>query len=345
MIKTAVVILNWNGRELLEKFLPSVTENSLDEHTAVYVADNASSDDSVSFVRTNYPEVGLVILEKNYGFAEGYNRALAQIDAEYFVLLNSDVEVTQGWLKPLINYLDINLDVAVCGPKILDFKDKVRFEYAGAAGGYVDKYGFPFCRGRIFSEVEQDNTQYNDIADCLWVSGCCLVTRANTYREEGGLDKRFFAHMEEIDYCWRLNIKGKKVVNIPESVIYHVGGASLSMGSPKKTFLNYRNSLLCVYKNSAPDKWMRIYIVRLILDTIAAKLFLFKNGWGHFIAVFNGHRAFWQLKKEYESYHKLIDIPKSRYDVKHVFQGSIVKVFYLGKIKTYSKYILRFKTK
>ena len=335
-MKVAVVILNWNGRSLLEQFLPSVTKYSADKDTVVIVADNGSTDDSVEFVKKAYPKVQILQLEENYGFALGYNKALKQIDAEYYVLLNSDVEVTEDWLKPLISYMDSHPEVAVCGPKILDYKDNAKFEYAGAAGGFIDKYAYPYCRGRMFNTVETDEGQYDTPAECLWVSGACMVTRASVYREFSGLDERFFAHMEEIDYCWRVNNKGFKVVNLPASVIYHVGGASLDMGNPRKTFLNFRNSLLCMYKNTERKNWNHIFIKRLILDGIAAVKFLFTDSPAHFMAVFKAHCEFFKLKKHYAP---LINSETDQSDNKLVWQGSIVVWYYLKKVRKYSDLI------
>lgn len=332
-MKVAVVILNWNGKALLEQFLPSVTKFSSDKETTVVVADNGSSDDSVEFVKKAYPQVHIIQLETNYGFALGYNKALEQIDAEYLVLLNSDVEVTRNWLKPLISYLDAHPEVAVCGPKILDYKDKTKFEYAGAAGGFIDKYAYPYCRGRMFNSVEADEGQYDTIADCLWVSGACLVARASVYKELGGLDERFFAHMEEIDYCWRVNNAGFKVTNIPESVIYHVGGASLEMGSPWKTFLNFRNSLLCLYKNTEKKDWNYIVTRRLILDGVAAVKFLFTDSPMHFMAVYKAHREFFKMKKLYAP---LTNSETERYSDKFIWKGSIVVSYYIKKTHKYS---------
>lgn len=332
-MRVAVVILNWNGKKLLEQFLPSVTAFSNGKDTKVIVADNGSDDDSVSFIKETYPNVGLLEFKENYGFALGYNKALEQVEAEYFVLLNSDVELSDGWLYPLVAYMDEHPEVAVCGPKILDYKDKTKFEYAGAAGGFVDKYAYPFCRGRMFNTLEADEGQYNTNAECLWVSGACLLTRARVFRELGGLDARFFAHMEEIDYCWRVNNAGYKVVAISDSVVYHVGGASLAMGSPRKTFLNFRNSLLCLYKNTEKDHWNRIYAGRIILDGVAAIKFAFSDGMAHFKAVINGHKAFRELKKHYSP------LPKGAGQINErnlVFNGSIVFSYYLKKTRKYS---------
>ena len=254
MDKVAIVILNWNGRKMLEKYLPSVMQYSRDEAT-VYVADNASTDDSLEFMRKHYPEVKLIVLEKNWGFAEGYNKALAQIEAEYYLLLNSDIEVTHHWLTPMIEYLDAHQDVAACQPKLLSIFDKDQFEYAGASGGYLDAFGYPFCRGRIFETVEADNGQYDDVADILWATGAALMIRSKDYWDVKGLDARFFAHNEEIDMCWRLRIKGRRIVCIPDSRAYHVGGGTLPKGNPMKTYLNFRNNLTMLYKCHLTRSW------------------------------------------------------------------------------------------
>ena len=241
-MKTAIVILNWNGRKMLEQYLPSVLEYSCDEATVV-VADNASTDDSLTFLNARYPQIQTIVLDQNYGFAEGYNRALKQVEAEYYVLLNSDVEVTPHWLSPLIAYMDSHAEVAACQPKLLSYVNKEKFEYAGASGGYLDRYGYPFCRGRLFDAVETDRGQYDDTAEVLWATGACLFIRSEDYWRVGGLDGRFFAHCEEIDLCWRLNIVGRKVICMPESKVYHLGGGTLPKGNPMKTFLNFRNNL------------------------------------------------------------------------------------------------------
>lgn len=227
MLKTAIVILNWNGCEMLRRFLPSVIEHSAGEGVRVYVADNGSTDESVEMLRREFPEVGLVLLAENNGFADGYNLTLQQVEAEYVVLLNSDVEVTAGWLLPLVEYMDAHPEVAACQPKIRSWHRRERFEYAGAAGGYIDKYGYPFCRGRVMATVEEDRGQYDTVTPVLWATGAALFIRLADYRAAGGLDGRFFAHMEEIDLCWRLRTRGRGVVCVPQSVVYHVGGATL----------------------------------------------------------------------------------------------------------------------
>ena len=250
MDKTAIVILNWNGVEMLTRFLPNVLDYSRDE-AVVYVADNASTDNSLEVLKMHFPEVRVIVLEKNWGFAEGYNRALEQIEAEYYVLLNSDVEVSHHWLTPLIEFMDNNADVAACQPKLLSMKNRDAFEYAGACGGYLDRYGYPFCRGRVFDTVEYDGGQYDYEAEILWATGACMVVRAADFKRAGGFDARFFAHSEEIDLCWRLRLSGKKIYCIPDSFVYHIGGGTLPKNNPMKTYLNFR---LCCRGISATAK-------------------------------------------------------------------------------------------
>ena len=332
MKKTAVVILNWNGKKLLEKFLPSVVQHTIDADTTVVVADNGSTDDSREYTLARFPQVEWLQLPENYGFAGGYNKALSQIEAEYFVLLNSDVEVEAGWLKPMVDYMDNHQEVAACGPKIIDYKNREYFEYAGGAGGFIDRYGFPFCRGRVFTTIEKDLGQYDTPAECVWVSGCCLLVRASEYKKASGLDDRFFAHMEEVDLCWRLHNNGQKIVNLPTTRILHVGGASLASEHPQKTFLNFRNSLLCVYKNTGNSCWSTIYSVRILLDTIAAVKFAVTDSLQHSYAVFRAHYQFNRLKKEYKTFRKN-NAPKDF--APGVLQKSLVVEYYLKGKKLY----------
>ena len=247
-MKVAIVILNWNGRQMLERYLSTVLLYSCEE-TSVIVADNASTDDSVEFLKTHFPDVPTILLDQNYGFADGYNKALAQVEAEYYLLLNSDVEVTHHWLTPLLEFMDSHPEVAACQPKILSMADKDCFEYAGASGGFLDRLGYPFCRGRIFDTVEPDNGQYDYAMEIMWATGACLLIRSEDYWNVGGLDGRFFAHNEEIDLCWRLRLLGRKIYCIPESAVCHLGGGTLPKGNPMKTFLNFRNNLTMLYKN------------------------------------------------------------------------------------------------
>lgn len=295
-MKTSVVILNWNGAEMLRRFLPSVIAYSQGEGVEICVADNASSDNSCEVIEREFPEVRLIRLSENYGFAEGYNRALQQIDAEYVVLLNSDVEVTSGWLEPMTDYLDKHPQVAACQPKLLSFQEKSCFEYAGAAGGFIDKYGYPFCRGRIFDVIESDHGQYDDIIPVFWATGAALLIRLQVYREVGGLDGRFFAHMEEIDLCWRLRSRGYGIVCLPFSRVYHVGGATLKKENPRKTLLNFRNNLIMLYKNLPENELYRVMRVRLFLDYLAAFVFLLKGDKNNSLAVLRARKEYMSMR-------------------------------------------------
>ena len=265
MDKVAIVILSWNGSQMLRSFLPSVLKYT-EEEAAVYVADNGSEDNTLEVLATSFPSVKVIPLDKNYGFAEGYNRALQEVKADYVVLLNSDVEVKDRWLTPLVAFMDAHPEVAACQPKIKSWREPKNFEYAGAAGGFVDCYGYPFCRGRIFNSVEEDHGQYDTPMKVFWATGACLFIRLQDYREVGGLDARFFAHMEEIDLCWRLNARGREVWCIPESTVYHVGAATLKRENPHKTFLNFRNNLLMLYKNLPDNELHRVMHWRTFLD-------------------------------------------------------------------------------
>ena len=299
MEKIAVVILNWNGCGMLRSFLPSVVTHSEADGAVIYVADNGSTDASVQLVRKNFPMVRLILSDKNRGFADGYNEALRQVDAEYVVLLNSDVEVTEHWLRPLLAYMDAHPEVAACQPKLLNWHDKTSFEYAGAAGGFIDRYGYPFCRGRIMSAVEKDKGQYDMVSPVFWTTGAALFIRLKDYREAGGLDGRFFAHMEEIDLCWRLRARGRQLVCVPQSVVYHVGGATLKKEDPRKTFLNFRNNLLMLYKNLPAGELEGVMRVRWLLDQAAAFVFLLKGQWDNACAVWRARREFCRLRSSF----------------------------------------------
>ena len=291
-IKTAVVILNWNGKNWLEKFLPNIISNSLDSE--IIIADNNSSDDSIKFLKKNYPKIRIIKNNGNFGYAKGYNLALKQINSEYYVLLNSDIKVTKNWISPIISLMDLNKNVSACQPKILDYNNKNKFEYAGAAGGYIDKFGYPFCRGRIFNFLEKDIGQYNDSTEIFWATGACLFVRSSHFWETGGLDEDFFAHQEEIDLCWRLKNKGYKVMVVPKSIVYHVGGGTLKIGSPFKTHLNFRNNLYMMFKNLPIYSLFTIIPIRLILDGIASITFLSKKkGIIHLFAILKAHFAFY----------------------------------------------------
>ena len=291
-IKTAVVVLNWNGKSWLEKFLPTLEKHS--QEATVFMADNTSTDDSVDFVKNKFPNVKIIINANNGGYAKGYNDALNQIDAEYFVLINSDIEVTEGWLYPIINLMDSDKKIAACQPKLLDYNKKNTFEYAGASGGFIDNLGYPFCRGRIFDDIEQDKEQYNDVTEVFWATGACLFVRALHFNEIGGLDEDFFAHQEEIDLCWRLKNKGYKIMVHPKSVVFHVGGGTLNAGSPFKTHLNFRNNLFMLFKNLPTYNLFKVIPTRLVLDGVAALTFLNKeNGMQHVFAIAKAHFIFY----------------------------------------------------
>jgi GT2 family glycosyltransferase len=292
-MKIAVVILNWNGVNLLEQFLPSIMQFS--DEADIYVADNASTDKSILFVRDHFPTITIIENKNNFGFAQGYNEALKSVDAEIFALVNSDIEVTRNWLKPIIETFNKEPQTAIIQPKILDFKRKEYFEYAGAAGGYIDKYGYPYCRGRIFETIEKDEGQYDDYCEILWASGACFFIRSSVYNDLKGFDNDFFAHQEEIDLCWRAFNKGHKIKYNSQSVVYHVGGATLEIGNPKKTFLNFRNSLLMIVKNSPKQKLYWILFIRLILDGVAGIKFLFQGKIKHFLAIIKAHFSFYRL--------------------------------------------------
>ncbi len=287
MKEIAVVILNWNGEKLLKQFLPAIIKNTPPDLADIYIIDNASTDNSVEYVKENFPTIKTIMLDKNYGFAGGYNLGLKQIQAKYYAIINSDIEVTENWLSPLYNMLEHNTNIAMVQPKIKAYNNKEYFEYAGAAGGFLDKNYYPFCRGRIGDYTEKDEGQYDTAIEIFWASGATSLIRSNVFWEIGGFDEHFFAHMEEIDLCWRIKSRGYKIYNEPSSVVYHIGGASLDKSSPKKTFLNFRNNILLIYKNK--KNFFPFIIKRLILDTALAFLFLFKLKIRHFFAVTRAH--------------------------------------------------------
>lgn len=334
MKQTAVVILNYNGAGMLRRFLPSVIEYS--PEASIYVADNGSSDESCDVVSNEFPAVKLMVLDHNYGFAEGYNRALAQVDEEYAVLLNSDVEVTRGWLSPMTQFLDSNPEVAACQPKLLSFKQKDFFEYAGAAGGFIDKWGYTFCRGRIFNTVERDRGQYDDTTDVFWATGAALMIRNEVYKNNGGLDGRFFAHMEEIDLCWRLRSRGYRIACVPQSHVYHVGGATLKKENPQKTYLNFRNNLLMIYKNAPDCQLKKIMLFRKVFDNVAALKFLASGDYAAFKAVRKARRDFKAMRSGYDKARaenmKLAVTTR----IPEVLKSSILYKYYLGFKHTYS---------
>ena len=336
MEKLAIVILNWNGEEMLRKYLPSVMQYSKDE-AVVYVADNASTDDSLKMLRDHFPEVRLIVFDKNWGFAEGYNKALRQIEAEYYLLLNSDIEVTHHWLTPMIELLDAYEDIAACQPKLLSIFDKDQFEYAGASGGFIDRFGYPFCRGRVFETVERDNGQYDYQTDCLWATGAALMIRSKDYWEAGGLDGRFFAHNEEIDLCWRLRIRGRRVVCLPESYVYHVGGGTLPKSNPMKTFLNFRNNLTMLYKCLPEEELKQVMRWRWWLDYLAAwEMLILKCNIGDFKAVYRARRAFKRWRDDFEADRKLIQDSRVVKKIPERKGFSLLWQYYVKGRKTFS---------
>ena len=291
--KIAVVILNWNGAKLLEQFLPSVVAYS--DEANIYVADNASTDNSIAVIKEQFPSVKIIQNEGNFGFAMGYNIALQAIEEPNYALVNSDIEVTENWLSPILSLFDNEPNIGIIQPKILDYKNKECFEYAGAAGGYIDSYGYPYCRGRIFDTLEKDNHQYEDETEIFWASGACFFIRKEIYRKLNGFDSDFFAHQEEIDLCWRAFNLGYSAKYTSKSVVYHVGGATLNQGNPKKTFLNFRNSLLMLLKNLPSNQLVPILFMRLTLDGIAGIQFIFKGKFAHCFAVLKAHFYFYHL--------------------------------------------------
>ncbi|MBQ2877969.1 MAG: glycosyltransferase family 2 protein [Bacteroidaceae bacterium] len=333
--KIAIVILNYNGVAMLERFLPAVLDCSEGAH--VVVADNCSTDNSIAMLRQCYPEIRVIEFERNWGFAEGYNRALDMVKAEYYVLLNSDVEVTDGWLDAMTQCLDNDKSIVACQPKLLDYKRKTHFEYAGAAGGFIDRYGYPFCRGRIFDTVEPDNGQYDKQCDILWATGAALMVRADEFHAAGGFDGRYFAHMEEVDLCWRLRSRGKRIVCVPQSVVYHIGGATLNYNNPRKTFLNFRNNLLTLYKNLPEKDLHYVMFVRMLLDYVAAFKFLLGGSFANFKAVLSARWEFHCVRHLYR-----IDRMENLYKAKKEplpqrMDISLLWRYYVKKADTFKK--------
>ncbi|MCR5710178.1 MAG: glycosyltransferase family 2 protein [Bacteroidales bacterium] len=295
---TAVVILNWNGLPMLQAYLPTLVERTADPGAFIVVADNGSTDGSVAWMQDNWPDIRLITFDRNYGFTGGYNRALREIDADYYVLLNSDIEVGTGWLEPLVGFMEEHPDVGICQPKVLSMAERDRFEYAGACGGFIDRFGYPFCRGRILSNIEKDTGQYDEPEECFWATGACMVVRSALYHHLGGLDELFFAHMEEIDFCWRAKMLGYHVWCVPSSTVWHVGGGTLPNNSPRKLYFNYRNNLLMLYKN-LPESIRRVRIFeRMLMDGASAAVYLVTGKWEFFKAVCKAHRDYRKLRRE-----------------------------------------------
>jgi GT2 family glycosyltransferase len=330
-VKIAIVILNWNGKELLDKFLPDIVRYSPTDYCDIYVADNASTDDSIAFIEQNFSSVKIINNKANYGYAKGYNEALKQVDADILALVNSDIEVTPNWLEPIINSFKQDDNIAIIQPKILDYKQKTKFEYAGAAGGFIDKYGFPFCRGRIFNELEEDTQQYNDVSPIFWASGACFFIRQSVFNELQGFDEDFFAHFEEIDLCWRAQNLNHKIIYNGNSAVYHVGGATLETGNPKKTYLNFRNNLYMLLKNLPLKNLYGKLLLRMILDGIAGIKFILELKPKHTLAIIKAHFSFYANFSKFHSKRGLHTHKKEDY----FYTKSIVKLHFLKKIKCF----------
>ena len=323
--KLAIVILNYNGINFLKKFMSNTVKHS--EKFAIYVIDNNSSDDSLKYLNDEFPTIKIIKNDSNLGYAGGYNQGLKQIDSEYYILLNSDVEVVKGWITPILSFMEKNPDVAACQPKILDFNNKTHFEHAGACGGFLDILGYPFCRGRIFENLEIDNGQYNDNMEIFWATGACLFIRSSSFWKVNGFDKDFFAHMEEIDLCWRLKNINQRIFCIPESYIFHVGGGTLQSSNPKKTMLNFRNNYFMLFKNLTIFEILAIFPLRIILDVIASVQFLFNSGFSHFLAVYLAILSFiFYLPKNI--------VKRTRHNIKlqKRFKAIIIIKFFIQKI-------------
>ena len=329
-MKVSVAILNWNGCKMMQKFLPSVCRDSIGIDgldSEVVVADNGSTDDSISMLKSDYPQVRILQFDKNYGFAEGYNKTLAALDSEYVVLLNDDVQTSESWLLNLVKYMDDNPDVAACQPKIRSYSQPSKFEHAGACGGFIDRFAYPFCRGRVMSSVEDDCGQYDSVTDVFWATGAALMVRRRLFLDNGGLDAGFFAHMEEIDFCWRLRARGYRISCVPSSVVYHVGGGTLNTDNPRKTFLNFRNNLLMKYKNEVHSSF--VLFVRFFLDYLAAFVFLAKLDFQNFKAVLSARAQYHKMKSDYKHARKQnISLTVNR-KISEVYNGSIVLDFFL----------------
>jgi len=334
--RIAIVILNWNGRRFLEKFLPDVLKHSL-EIARVIVADNASTDDSTDLLRTKFPDVEIIQLDRNFGFTGGYNRALEQVDAEFYLLLNSDVEVTQGWLKPQLDFMDLHPDAGGCQPKIRSFNDRSLLEHAGASGGFMDFLGYPFCRGRLFTTLEEDRQQYDNPIPVFWATGACMLIRSEAFHQATGFDERFFAHMEEIDLCWRLQLMGKSIWVVPQSVVYHVGGGTLPKNNPRKTYFNFRNNLLMLWKNLPLRTIIWLLPVRLMLDGIAGLKFLAEGHHRDFLAVIRAHFAFYRLAFFSPEKEKTQKLKKPLSRLKGIYRRSIVWEYYFRKNTTFQQ--------
>lgn len=337
MHKIAIVILNWNGSEMLRTFLPSVLQYSQAEDVEVIVADNASTDSSAVLLSEEFPTVRVITLARNHGFADGYNLALKQVEAEYYVLLNSDVQVTEHWLEPIVAYLDEHPEVAAAQPKIRSWKYPDYFEYAGACGGFIDRYGYPFCRGRILEMLEKDKGQYDAVLPIFWATGAALFIRSVDYWKVGGLDGRFFAHMEEIDLCWRLRSRNRGIVCIPQSTVFHVGAATLKKDNPRKTFLNFRNNLVMLYKNLPEKELKHVMFVRGVLDYVAALTFLLKGQIDSAKAVYRARCEYERLREDFAVHREMNLKETTLRSIPERIKGSILVAYYLKRQKQYSQ--------
>ena len=322
-LKIAVVILNWNGKNLLEKFLPSITKFS--NKAEIIVADNASDDESVSWLKTTYPEVRIIENSINGGYAKGYNDALKHVDADIFALVNSDIEVSENWLESISTLFTKDNKIAAIQPKILDYKNKSKFEFAGATGGFIDKFGYPYCRGRVFTEIEEDNNQFEEESEIFWASGACIFIKKDVFNDLEGFDEDYFAHMEEIDLCWRIHNSGYKIMYQPKSVVYHVGGATLQESNPQKTYLNFRNSLFTIIKNAPKKNLFGLILTRLILDAVASVKFIFEGHPKHMFSIIRAHLSF------YAGLNKMLNkrIKGFDYSKKYYIHESVVFQFYI----------------
>ena len=331
MNKVAVIILNWNGEKLLREYLPSVIETTDSSIADVIVADNGSTDSSVELLRKEFPQVKLLEFSENYGFAEGYNRAIKATNYPYTVLLNSDVATTEGWINVLYDYMEANPNVGACQPKIRAYTNKTHFEYAGAAGGFIDRNGYPYCRGRIFDTVEEDKGQYDEVVPIFWATGAALMVRSQLYIDAGGLDKDFFAHMEEIDLCWRILLTGSEIMAVPQSVVYHLGGGSLPASNPRKTYLNFRNNLLMLHKNLPDETRGKTLFIRRLLDTVAWAKYMATFDLKNANAILKAHNDFKKMRKTY-TIHPTIDLLRTRTDCRR----NILLDYYLRGRKIWS---------
>lgn len=332
-MNSKIVILNWNGRLHLERFLPSVVKYTTEAQ--IVVVDNGSVDDSVEFLRATYPQIELLILDQNYGYAEGYNRALNMLEAEFFVLLNSDIDVVDGWLEPLIQCIKSDDQIMAVAPKILSVESPHKFEYAGAAGGFIDGFGYPFCRGRILNSIEIDNGQYDDAREVFWASGACMLVRSSIFKQLGGFDADFFAHMEEIDLCWRAQLAGYKIMVEPKSYIYHLGGGTLPNNSPRKLYLNYRNNLSMLFKNLSARSFLPVLFVRMILDGVSACVFMLQGRVDLFKVVFRAHVDFHKIRPSLRVKRAKIQENRVTTHTKNIYKYGIILRYMLGK-RTFS---------